>query len=60
VPGLGSSPLTVTRTVAGHSSEWTVADVDPAVHPFAAVALAGAACRLRLLSLADLGVPEPN
>jgi 4'-phosphopantetheinyl transferase len=58
VPVLGLSPLTVTRTVAGQPSQWTVADVDTAVHPFAAVALAGAACRLRLFSLADLGVGE--
>jgi 4'-phosphopantetheinyl transferase len=60
VPVLGSSPLTVARTVAGQSSEWTVADIDPAVHPFAAVALAGAACEPRLLSLTDLGVAQSD
>lgn len=54
VPVLGSTPLTVARLVAGEPSSWTVADVDPAIVPFAAVALAGDACELRLLSLADL------
>jgi 4'-phosphopantetheinyl transferase len=54
VPVLGSTPLTVTRHPAGESSRWTVADVDPAIVPFAAVALAGGACELRVLSLADL------
>lgn len=51
---LGPAPLTVTRSVADVTSRWTVADVDPATHPFAAVALAGEDCRLRVLTLADL------
>ena len=54
VPVLGAGPLTVTRSVAGVTSPWTVADVDPATHPFAAVALEGEDCRLRVLALADL------
>ena len=38
----------------GEPSSWTVADVDVAVHPSAAVALAGEVCEPRVLSLADL------
>jgi len=54
VPVLGTAPRTVTREIAGEPSSWTVADVDVGVHPSAAVALAGHACRLSVLSLADL------
>jgi 4'-phosphopantetheinyl transferase len=57
---LGSTPLTVTRTVGSGPSRWTVADVDAAAHPAAAVALAGDECELRILSLGQLhpGSPE--
>ena len=54
VPVLGSTPLTVTRAVGSGPSRWTVADVGAAAHPAAAVALAGDACELRILSLGDL------
>jgi 4'-phosphopantetheinyl transferase len=54
VPVLGSSPLTLTRSVAGRSSTWTVADVDSATLPSAAVAVGGEACELNVLGLADL------
>jgi 4'-phosphopantetheinyl transferase len=60
VPVLGSTPLSVKRTISGQASQWTVADIDPAVHPFAAVALAGAVCEPRLLSLTDLGVAQSD
>lgn len=59
VPVLGSSPLTLARSIAGESSSWTVADVDSATHPSAAVALAGEACELRVLRLADLDEARP-
>jgi 4'-phosphopantetheinyl transferase len=55
VPALGPAPLTVTRSIGGSTARWTVADVDAATHPFAAVALAGEECRLRVLTLGDLG-----
>jgi 4'-phosphopantetheinyl transferase len=54
---LGPAPLTLTRSVAGVASPWTVADVDAATHPFAAVALAGEECRPRVLGLAHLDGP---
>jgi len=54
VPVIGPTPLTVTRSLGGEPSRWTVSDVDPATVPFAAVALAGETCELRVLSLADL------
>lgn len=57
---LGPTPLTVTRTVTGATSSWTVADVDATTHPFAAVALAGDACQLRVLTLADLDQDQPG
>jgi 4'-phosphopantetheinyl transferase len=56
---LGSTPLTVTRAVGGGPSRWTVVDVDAAAHPAAAVALAGDACELRVLSLGDLDPGPP-
>jgi 4'-phosphopantetheinyl transferase len=56
---LGAAPLTVTRSVAGVAPRWTVADVEAATHPFAAVALAGEECRLRVLTPADFDVPRP-
>jgi 4'-phosphopantetheinyl transferase len=59
VPVLGPAPLTVTRSVAGATSRWTVADVGAATHPFAAVALAGEECHPRVLSLADLDAAQP-
>jgi 4'-phosphopantetheinyl transferase len=59
VPVLGAPPLTVTRSLAGAASRWTVADVDVATHPFAAVALAGEECQLRVLTPADFDAPRP-
>jgi 4'-phosphopantetheinyl transferase len=59
VPVLGAVPLTVTRSVAGAASRWTVADVDTATLPFAAVALAGEECQLRVLTPADFDAARP-
>jgi 4'-phosphopantetheinyl transferase len=60
VPVLGAAPLTVTRSLAGTASRWTVADVDTATHPFGAVALVGEECRLRVLAPAEFGLAEPD
>jgi len=48
--------LTLSRTVAGEPSRWTIADLDSAMHPFGAVALEGETCTLRQLALAELEV----
>jgi 4'-phosphopantetheinyl transferase len=53
---LGSTPLTITRAVAGNSSRWTITDVDDAMHPHGAVAAAGDACNLHVVTLAELGL----
>jgi 4'-phosphopantetheinyl transferase len=54
VPVLGPTPQTITREVDGHASRWTVADLEPALHPAAAVALAGEACEARVFGLPEL------
>ena len=54
VPVLGAAPLTMTRAVAGVASRWTAADVAASTHPFAAVALAGEECHLRVITLANI------